>query len=445
MAGHSVSANLLMAILLICGFLLAKNIKKELFPDFELDLVFIRVAYPGASPEEVERAILLAIEEAVQDLDGVEEVTASAREGSGSVTIEVLDGADAHQVSQDVKNEVDRIVSFPLEAEEPEVTVAGRKRSVVELALFGDQDEWVLREMAETVRDRLLSDEQITQVDLEGVRDYEISIEIPQNTLRTYNLTLGAVAQTIRSTAVELPGGAIRATTGDVLVRVKERRDYGHEFGKIPIITTNDGTEVLLEDIATITDGFADTDQFATFNGKPAVMLQVFRVGDQTPITVSDAVSRKMSEINSILPPGLELEARNDRSQWYRQRLDLMLRNGFIGLGLVFILLAIFLEIRLAFWVSLGIPISILGSFLILPSIGVSINVVTMFAFIVTLGIVVDDAIVAGENIYYHRQQGLDWFPAAIKGAREIAMPVTFSVLSNMVAFMPILFIPGFM
>jgi len=445
MAGHSISANLLMAILLICGFVMAKNIKKELFPEFDLDMIFIRMVYPGASPEEIERGILLAIEEAVQDLDGVEEVTASAREGSGSVTIEVLDGVDVQQVARDVKNEVDRIVSFPLEAEEPEVTVASRRRSVVELALFGEQNEWVLREMAEIVRDRLLSDEQITQVDLQGVRDYEIAIEIPQNTLRKYNLTLGAVAQIIRNTAVELPGGAIRAATGDVLVRVKERRDYGREFGKIPIITANDGTEVLLEDIAKITDGFADTDQYATFNGKRAVMLQVYRVGEQTPITVSDAVFQKMSEINAILPPGLKLEARNDRSQWYRQRLDLMLKNGFIGLGLVFILLAIFLEARLAFWVSLGIPISILGSFLMLPFLGVSINVVTMFAFIVTLGIVVDDAIVAGENIYHHRQQGLEWYPAAIKGAREVAMPVTFSVLSNMVAFMPILFVPGFM
>ena len=228
-------------------------------------------------------------------------------------------------------------------------------------------------------------------------------------------------------------------------MRMKERRDYGHEFGKIPIITANDGTEVLLEDIAVIKDGFEETDNFATYNGKPAVMITVYRVGDQTPISVSDAVRRQVETINQNLPPGLALDARNDRSEIYRQRMNLMMRNGYIGLGLVFVLLAIFLEARLAFWVSLGIPISILGSFLFLPVVGISINLISMFAFIITLGIVVDDAIVAGENIYHYRQSGLSWFEAAVRGAREIAMPVTFSVLTNMVAFMPMLFVPGFM
>ncbi len=445
MAGHSISANLLMLVLLVGGFFMGGKIKKEVFPDFELDMVTIRVAYPGASPEEVERGILLSIEEAVQDLEGVKEVTATAQEGSGTVTVEVIPGEDAQQIAQDIENEVDRIASFPEEAEEPKVTVAKRKRYVVSLALYGDHSERVLREMAETIRDRLLQDAEITQVELEGVRDYEISIEIPQNTLRAYHLTRDSVAQALRGAVVELPGGAIRTASGDVLVRIRERRDYGHEFGQIPIITANDGTEVLLEDIAVITDGFEETDRFATFNGKPAIMLQVYRVGDQTPISVSDAVRGKMAEINQFLPPGLALEARNDRSEIYRQRLDLMLRNGYLGLGLVFILLAIFLETRLAFWVSLGIPISFLGSLLVLPALGMSINMVSMFAFIVTLGIVVDDAIVAGENIYFHRQKGLEWFPAAVRGAREIAMPVTFSVLTNMVAFMPMFFVPGFM
>jgi multidrug efflux pump subunit AcrB len=242
---------------------------------------------------------------------------------------------------------------------------------------------------------------------------------------------------------VDLPGGAIKTESGDILVRVKERRDYGHEFGKIPIITANDGTEVLLENIAVIKDGFEETDNFATYNGQPAVMITAYRVGDQTPISVSDAVRRQVETINQTLPAGLALDARNDRSEIYRQRMNLMMRNGFIGLSLVFVLLAIFLEARLAFWVSLGIPISILGSFIFLPFMGISINMISMFAFIVTLGIVVDDAIVAGENIYHYRQSGLSWFEAAVRGAREIAMPITFSVLTNMVAFMPMLFVPG--
>ncbi len=443
MAGHSVSANLLMLVLLIGGLMMGFRIKKEVFPDFDLDRVTISVAYPGASPEEVERGIILAIEEAVQDIEGIDEITATAAEGSGTVTVEVIEGEDAQRVAQDIKNEVDRITSLPEEAEQIRVTVAKHKHAVLSLALYGDQSEWVLREMAEVVRDRLLQDEQITQVDLEGARDYEISIEISQSMLRAYGLTLESVAQTLRQAAVEMPGGAIKTAGGDVLVRVKERRDYAHEFGRIPIITTNDGTQVLLEQLAQIHDGFEDTDRYATFNGQPTVMLEVYRVGDQTPISVADAVRHKIDDIRQILPQGLAIEVRNDRSVIYRQRLDLMVNNGLMGLGLVFILLALFLEARLAFWVSLGIPVSFLGAMLILPAMGVSINMISMFAFIVTLGIVVDDAIVVGENVYYHRQNGLSWFSAAVRGAGEIAMPVNFSVLTNMVAFMPLFFVPG--
>ena len=230
MAGHSVSANLLMLVLLIGGLIMGDRIKKEVFPDFELDMVTVSVAYPGASPEEVEQGIILAVEEAVQDLEGIKEITATAREGGATVFIELLEGEDAQQIAQDIENEVDRISSFPEEAEDPRVTVAKRKRYVVSLALFGDQTERVLYEMAETIRDRLLQDPDITHVELEGVRDYEISVEIHQHNLRAYGLTLDSVARTLRNAAVELPGGAIKTKTGDVLIRVKDRRDFGHEF-----------------------------------------------------------------------------------------------------------------------------------------------------------------------------------------------------------------------
>jgi multidrug efflux pump subunit AcrB len=431
MAGRSVTANLLMLVLLVGGFVMAQNIGKDVFPDFELDLVTITLIYPGASPEEVERGTIRAVEEAIQDIEGIEEITATAREGSGTVTVEVIEGEDVSEVAQEIKNAVDRISSFPDDVEDPRVTVPSRRRYVVSLALYGDQPEAVLREMAETVRDRLLMDPEISQVDLTGIRNYEISIEIPQQVLRSYGLTLDRVASIIRRASVDVPGGAIQTEAGDVLVRVTERRDVGKEFNKIPIISTP--------------DDFEDTDRFATFNGKPAVMLEVYRIGEQTPISVSDAVQNQLDDISTILPEGLTLVTRNDRSKIYRQRLKLMLRNGYLGLGLVFILLALFLEIRLAFWVSLGIPISFLGSFLFLPVWGTTINMVSMFAFIVTLGIVVDDAIVVGENVYYNRQQGMGWLDAAIKGARDIAMPVTFSVLTNMVTFMPLFFVPGFM
>ena len=445
MAGRSVTANLLMLVLLIGGLVMGQNISKDVFPDFALDLVSISLIYPGASPEEVERGTILAVEEAIQDIEGIKEITSTAREGSGTVTVEIIEGEDVSEIAQEIKNAVDRISSFPDDAEDPRVTVPSRKRYVVSLALYGDQPEAVLREMAEMVRDRLLMDPEISQVELSGIREYEISIEIPQNVLRTYGLTLNEVAAIVRRASVEVPGGAIRTEGGDVLVRVTERRDVGKEFAKIPVISTPEGTELLLEDIGVIRDDFEESDRFATFNGKPAVMLEVYRIGEQTPVSVSDAVHKQMDEINYILPEGLTLVSRNDRSEIYKQRLDLMLRNGFLGLGLVFILLAVFLETRLAFWVSLGIPISFLGCLLLLPLLGVTFNMVSMFAFIVTLGIVVDDAIIVGENVYSHRQQGLPWLEAAITGTRGIAMPVTFSVLTNMVTFMPIFFVPGFM
>ncbi len=445
MAGRSVTANLLMLVLLIGGLIMGQNIRKDVFPDFELDLVTISLSYPGASPEEVERGTILAVEEAIQDLEGIKEITATAREGSGTVSVEIIEGENVSQIAQEIKNAVDRITSFPEDAEDPQVTVPTRKRYVVSLALYGDQSEWVLREVAESVRDRLLLDPDISQVELQGVRNYEISIEIPQEVLRTHGLTLDEIARAVSRGAVEIPGGSIKTAGGDVLVRVSERRDFGRDFGRIPVISSTDGTELFLEDIAVIRDDFEETDSFATFNGRPAVMLEIYRIGDQSPITVADAVHRQVEEINATLPEGLDLVTQNDRSEIYRQRLNLMLTNGYFGLALVFLLLAVFLETRLAFWVSLGIPISFLGSLLILPLIGVTFNMVSMFAFIVTLGIVVDDAIVVGENVYFNRQQGMGWLQAAITGAGEISMPVIFSVLTNMVTFMPLFFVPGFM
>jgi multidrug efflux pump subunit AcrB len=445
MAGHSVAANLLMLVLLIGGIVLAYNIKKEVFPYFDMDMVRITVPYPGASPQEVEQGILLAIEEAVEGLEGADEVRSTAREGLGTVTVDMIEGENLQKLAQDIRNEVDRIVSFPEDIEEPAIAIVSRKRYVVSLALYGDQSERVLREYAEYIRERLLQEQDITQVEVISARNYEIDVEIPQNTLRAYSLTLEDVAQRIRRASIELPGGAIRTPSGDILVRMKERRDFGPEFAQIPIITASDGSQILLDDIAIIKDGFEETTVSSSYNGKPAVMLDVYRVGDQTPLSVSDAARQVVEEVNVSLPQGLRVDLRNDRSDVYRQRLGLLMKNGLIGLALVFILLALFLEPRLAFWVSLGIPVSFLGSLFLLNISYVSINMISMFAFIVTLGIVVDDAIIVGENIYYHQQQGKTWSKAAVTGAREIAMPITFAILTNMVAFVPMFFVPGFM
>jgi multidrug efflux pump subunit AcrB len=443
MASNPVAANLIMLICLAGGLIMSTRIKQEVFPEFESEIVTVSVAYPGASPEEVEKGIILAIEERVTGLDGIKKVTSSSVEGVGTVTVEALKGTDMERLSQEVKGEVDRISSFPEDAETPRVVIASSQRRTMSIAVYGDMEEGVLREMAETVRDELLQDPEITRIDLSGARDMEISIEISQDKLRAHGLTLRQVADIIGRSALELPGGSVKTIQGEILVRVKDRRELGREFASLPVISTPEGSVVRLEDLGRITDGFADTDLFARYNNQPAILLDVYRVGDQTPISVSDAVKSHMDRLSQTLPPGVYLSKRNDSSDIFRQRMDLLTRNGIMGLCLVFILLAVFLEIRLAFWVSLGIPISIMGSFLILPGLGVSINMVSMFAFIITLGIVVDDAIVVGENVYQHREQGLSPLKAAITGAREVVMPVTFSVLTNVVAFLPMLFVPG--
>ncbi len=445
MAGNSVTANLLMIVFLVGGLLAGLRIKQEVFPEFSMDMVNITVAYPGASPEEVENGIVLAVEEAVQGLEGVDEISSTASEGMAFVSVEAIEGADVTRLWQEIKSEIDRIYTFPDEAGEPQVAIAGHKRSVLRLALHGKTDETILRAAAERVRDELLLDPRITQVALSGVRDYEIQIEISQANLRRYGLTLEEVAAAVSRASVELGGGSLETAGGDILVRIKDRREYARDYARLPVFTGEDGAQILLEDIAGVKEGFEDTDAWASYNGQPAVLIEVFRVGDQTPIAVAAATKAILARLDHTLPEGLKISKLRDTSSIFEQRADLLLKNAYLGLGLVFIFLALFLEIRLAFWVSLGIPISFLGSFLFLSPISFSINMVSMFAFIITLGIVVDDAVVVGENVYHYRRQGVPYLQAAILGAREVALPVVFSVLTNIVAFLPLMFIPGFL
>jgi multidrug efflux pump subunit AcrB len=445
MAGNSVVANLLMAVFLVGGLIVGLQIKQEVFPDFTLEAVQITVAYPGASPEEVENGIVQAIEEAIQGLEGVDKISAVATEGSASITVEAIEGADITRLWQEIKSEVDRIDTFPEEAEDPQVAIASHKHEVMTLALHGNVNELTLRSVADQVRDSLLLNPDITQVELTGVKNYEIRVEIPQATLRRYGKTLQDIATTISRASVELGGGSLKTSGGDILVRVKDRRDFARQYARLPVLTLPDGSRILLGDVATVREGFEDINTWAAFNGEPAVMIELFRVGDQTPTEVSRAGRTVLAQLNQNLPPGLKLTVLEDDSQVFAQRAELLLKNAYLGLFLVFILLALFLETRLAFWVSLGIPISILGSFIFLSASYFSINMVSMFAFIVTLGIVVDDAIVVGENIYFYRRRGYPTLQAAVTGAREVAMPVVFSILTNMVAFLPLMFIPGFM
>ncbi len=442
MARNTVAANLLMFLLIVGGLMMSANVKQEVFPEFDPDFVTVTVVYPGASPEEVEQGIVLAVEEAVRGIDGVKRVKSTASEGSASIQVELLTGADLDAVQNDVKVAVDRIQSFPEEAERPVVSAAPAVRNVIAVIVYGDLSHEVLRQTAERVRSGLLAETVVTQTDLSGVPPREIAVEVPQATLRAYGLTLERIAGAIRQASVELPGGAVRAAGGEVLVRTTERRDVGAEFADITLISRADGTQVKLGEIATIRDGFGETDQESLFEGQRAVRLNVYRVGDQTPVQIAEAVEGYVADL--ALPAGVELATWDDQSEIYADRISLLLRNAGMGLALVMVVLGLFLEIRLAFWVMLGIPISFLGAFLLMPLFGASINMISMFAFLLVLGIVVDDAIVVGENIFEHRRQGKPFLRAAIEGVQQVASPIVFAVATTVATFGPLLFVPGF-
>lgn len=443
MVRHSVAANLVMFACIIGGLMFMKTIKQEVFPNFEQDKVSIQVVYPGASPEEIESGILLSIEDAISGLDGIDEIRSTATEGLGSVIVDALANSDVERLVQEIEKEVDRITTFPEDAEVPQITIISDKRQVATIVLYGKTDEKVLHELGEQFREHLLQSKTITQVELSGIKPLEISIEISQEMLRRYKISLAQISQRIKESSLDLPGGSVKTETGEILIRMKERKDYRQQFEVIPIITSRDGSEVLLADIATIKDGYQETDYSAVYNGQPAIMLLVFSVGEQTPISIVDAVKEKIKQSKQNLPAGIHAEITFDMSKVYAQRIDLLLRNSGMGLVLVFVTLALFLELRLAFWVMMGIPIAFLGSFLFLPMLGVSLNMISLFAFIIALGIVVDDAIIIGENIYHYRQDGLPPLDAAIQGALDMAKPVTFSILTNIATFMPLFFIPG--
>ncbi len=443
MVHNRVTPNLFMLCLLLGGLFMATQIKQEVFPEFEEDTVTIRVPFPGASPEEAEQGVILAIEEAVRSLEGVKEVRSTASENQATVVIELLAHSNNQKVYQDIQQEIGRIVTFPEDTEEPQITLDTRRRDVLTLQLFGDVSEWDLRDAAERVRDRLLQEPGITQIDLEGARAYEIHVEVSQEDLRSYGLTLEAIAQIISATALDRSGGSVETSSGEILLRVQERRDWASEFSTIPIIANQAGTLVRLGDIAKVSEGFEESDTFATFNGMRAIGIEIYRVGDQTPIGVANRARAAMVRIIEDLPPTIQYAIQKDRSEIYYQRLTLLLRNGFLGLLLVLVILTLFLEYKLAFWVTMGIPTSFLGALLFLPAMSISINMISLFAFIIALGIVVDDAIIAGENIYEYRQRGMSLVDAAIQGARDIAIPIGFSILTNIVAFLPLMFVPG--
>ena len=452
-ARNSVVANLLMISIVGAGLmsvvgipgLSGSSILLEVFPEISVDIVSVQVDYRGAAPEEVEEGICIKIEEAVQDLEGIKKITSVANEGSGSVNVEVQIGYNVSDLVDDIKTRVDAIDTFPDEAEQPVIREVTNRTQVINVSVSGDTDELSLKRLGERVRDDLLNIDGITQVDLKNARPYEIAIEVSEEDLRRYNLTFDAVANAVRVASLDLPGGSVKTTAGEILLRTKGQAYIGREFEELTLITRPDGSRIELGDVAKVVDGFEETDNYSFMDGKPSVMVQVFRVGDQNAVDIVDKVYEYIAYTQPTLPEGIELTAWADSARILKGRMDLLIKNAQTGLLLVFIVLALFLRLRLAFWVTLGIPISFLGTLALMPTLDVSINMISLFSFILVLGIVVDDAIVVGESVFEQQAKDREGLNAAIKGTQKVAVPVIFGVLTSVVAFAPMLFVPGYM
>ena len=444
-AKNGVAANLLMGIILVSGIMSIRGLKMELFPNFDLDLVTVSVPYPGAAPLEVEEGICKQIEEKIWDLSGIKEINSFGRENLGVVSIQVASGKDAKVLADEIKVRVDSISTFPEEAEKPIVEVATQKRRVLALAIHGDCDEKSLRKLADKTLDELTNIPGITQVEIMGIRKPEIGIEISEQTLREHGLSFDEVAGALRKSSVDIPGGVARTSSGETLLRSVGKAREGNEFDQIELISSPNGSSLKLGDLATVKDSFEDKTLYTNFAGKPAVTLRVFRVGKQSPLDISEKVNTYVKETLSSLPGGVEMTVWQDSSYYLRGRLNMMLENAGWGLILVFCVLALFLRPSLALWVAIGLPISFMGAFASMGVIGASINLVSLFAFIVVLGILVDDAIVVGESVYTLGSKGQKPLNAAIEGTHLVAVPVTFAILTSMVAFVPMLFLPGWL
>ncbi len=442
---NHVAANLLMLFLLLAGAVTGLTMKLEIFPETSLDQISITMEYRGASPAEVEEAIVSRIEENVAGLAGIKRIDSQAREGFGSVTIEVMKDWDLKELLDEVKAEVDRITTFPEEAEEPVVQEMTRRTQVIDVVVYGDAPESTIKHLTESIKDDLTNLPGITYAELFGIRQGEIHIEISEQTLRRYGLTLERVADAVRTASLDLPAGRVKTTGGEILVRTKGRRYYAADYADVAVITRPDGSKVTLGQIANLTDGFEDVDVTTRFDGKLAGVIEVYRVADQNALAVADTVKGYLEEMKPSLPEGVDIGFYRDRSEVLRSRIELLLRNMAIGLILVSILLGLFLNVRLAFWVTLGIPISFAAGIWALPSFDVSINMISLFAFITVLGIVVDDAIVIGENIFRKHDEGLKGLEGAVQGAVEVGRPVVFAVLTTVVAFWPLLLGTGTM
>ncbi|WP_022668054.1 efflux RND transporter permease subunit [Desulfospira joergensenii] len=442
---HRVSVNLIMVFLIVAGLYTAMNMRREMFPQFQLDMISISVSYPGATPEEVEEGICIKIEEQLKSLEDIKSMHSTAIEGNGSVTLELAGGTDINEKLDEVKTEIDLIDSFPEEAEDPVTVEIKNNDPAIYVAVYGDVEERLLRDTAERIRDDLVDTPEISLASLSGVREFEISVEISEQSLRRFNLSFDDVAEVVKTGSLELPGGKIKTRGGEFLVRAKGKLYTGEEFERIPLVTREDGTLIRLGDVAKVRDGFEESDIEARFNGKPAAMVVIRRTDSQDTIAISDRAIQYIEEHRESMPKGISLGYWFNMADLVQDRIDLLLKNGIQGILLVFIVLALFLNLGLSFWVAVGIPVSFMGAFLVFEFFGASINMLSLFGFIMTLGILVDDAIILGENVYTHFSMGKSPRQAVIDSMDQIGAPVVMAVTTTIVAFVPLMHITGIM
>jgi len=440
---NKVASNLLMVAIVLGGLSSLPILEREVMPGIPLDMIQINVDYPGASPAEIEERICIRIEEAIHDLDGVESIISEAVDGRGGVAIEIGKGFSTQKVLNDIKARVDALDTLPEQAEEPQIQEAPWSEEVIELVLRANIDEAALRTLTLRVRDDVARLPGVDQVDVEGLREPEMAIEISEAMLRKYKLAFDDVVNAIQRSSINLPGGALRSEGGDVSLRTYEQAYTEEDFKAVVLLRNPDGTRVTLGDVAEVRDGFEELDELSRFNGQRAAALKVRVRNKPDVVAVNEAVRNYAEEARSTLPPGVELDIWLDRSEIFRSRSEMLITSGLMGLGLVFVLLTLFLRPAIAIWVCVGIAVSFLGALFVIPSTPISVNMMTLFAFVLVLGIVVDDAIIIGESIHVQVQRGLSGKEAAYEGARRVAKPVIFAAVTTMIAFSPALFIDG--
>lgn len=444
-ARNPVAANLLMLIIFLVGGYSALTIQKTVNPKIETNLITINMVYPGAAPEEVEQGIILKIEEAIKDIESIKKVASTANESVGSLTLTIFEDFDVLAVMDEVKSAVDAISSFPGESEKAVIKHLRIRDHAINVQVYGNLDEAGMKSFTEQVKNELLQDPDIAFAEIYGARDYEIAVEVPELTLRKYGLTLEQVAQAVRQSSIDLPGGAVKTDNGDIMLRTKGQAYKQQDFENVVLLSYPDGTRLTLADIATINDGFVESQGFAMFDNMFSMSITVYAVGDQDAVTVSRASKRYVAERSKTLPPGVYIDTWADITYYLEGRLDMMLKNLALGALLVFLILSLFLDIKLAFWVMAGLPVCFLGTFMLMPLefIDTSLNMISLFGFILILGIVVDDAIIIGESAYTMTEEKGHSVENVIAGALRVATPATFGVLTTIVAFMPTLFTEG--